>query len=276
MNFLRPQYFDSYREYLHGVLKDRNSKNPSYSLRAFARDIQLSPARLSEIMRGRGNLGVSKLELIADSLCPSNDDRLYFKNLVLSEVAVTEDKKKTAKDYLRIHKKKHEAKKLLEADFAKMSEWYYLAIWNYLLLEKKNRLNEIMQEFPQLSSDTIEECLACLFRLNLIEKDDQAYYAKEKNLYAYYEFSSFAVRKYHKSMLIEAEKAIDDQEVDERYYYGKMLSLTKDQYDRLTAKINLFFEGLSSELGSSPKDRKNSVYAVNLQAFRLNKTRELE
>ncbi|MGZ3742807.1 MAG: TIGR02147 family protein [Pseudobdellovibrionaceae bacterium] len=44
---------ENYRHYLLSELENRKVRNPHYSLRAFARDLQTSPSRLSEALNGR-------------------------------------------------------------------------------------------------------------------------------------------------------------------------------------------------------------------------------
>jgi hypothetical protein len=57
-----------YREILSESYHQRRRQNPRYSLRAFARDISLSPSRLSEIIGGKGELSREKGTLIAKRL----------------------------------------------------------------------------------------------------------------------------------------------------------------------------------------------------------------
>lgn len=272
---ISPKFFDNYVDYLHQVLKDRNQRNPNYSLRAFARDINLSPARLSEVLRGKGDLGVSKLNSIAENLCEEDSEKEFFKSLVISRVSKNIDKQKAALAYLKLHKEIHEAQKIDAEDFEMMSEWYYLGIWNYILLGKKSTEPEIIKEFSDVDAAKVKSCLATLNRLDLVDYNEGVYQTKANEIHAIYDFSSFAVRKYHQSMFKKAENCLFQQNIDERYFYSKITSLDKKQYGELTNLVSEFLESLPQKLQTCPQDKNNSVHAINLQVFRLNQTREL-
>jgi uncharacterized protein (TIGR02147 family) len=272
---ISPKYFDDYVEYLHQVLKERNSKNPNYSLRAFARDIDLSPARLSEVLRGKGDLGVSKLQSISERLCSETSEQEFFKNLVVAKVSRNTENQKKALAYLKLHKEIHEAQKIAIDDFELMSEWYYLGIWNYILLGKNLSEDEIISEFPDVDESKIKACLNTLNRLDLIDLKNNKYQTNANEIHAIYDFSSFAVRKYHQSMLRKAEQCLLHQNIDERYFYSKITSLNPEQYSKLTNLVSNFIESVPQKLQVRPSDENNSVHAVNFQIFRLNKTREL-
>ena len=50
----------SYRELLLNELRRRQSTNPMYSLRAFARALDMDPSTLSKILRGKRDLSMRK------------------------------------------------------------------------------------------------------------------------------------------------------------------------------------------------------------------------
>ena len=58
----------TYIEYLKSELERRLGQNSSYSLRAFARDLQISPGNLSEIVKGKRPLSKKNAQKIAGSL----------------------------------------------------------------------------------------------------------------------------------------------------------------------------------------------------------------
>lgn len=49
---------ESYQHYLESEFENRKIRNPSYSLRAFARDLQTSPSRLSEALNGKRGISI--------------------------------------------------------------------------------------------------------------------------------------------------------------------------------------------------------------------------
>ena len=57
-----------YRLLLKSELASRTNQNPNYSLRAFARDLDLAPSRLSEVLNGKQGLSTQAAEKIAKTL----------------------------------------------------------------------------------------------------------------------------------------------------------------------------------------------------------------
>ena len=50
-------------------LTQRQSNNPAYSLRAFARFLEISPATLSQIISGKRGVSVKRLDHIMNKCC---------------------------------------------------------------------------------------------------------------------------------------------------------------------------------------------------------------
>jgi plasmid maintenance system antidote protein VapI len=68
----------SYQEILKNELELRCGHNPQYSLRAFARDLNLAAPRLSEIFAKKQGLSVGLASRIADTLKFDKDKKNYF------------------------------------------------------------------------------------------------------------------------------------------------------------------------------------------------------
>lgn len=82
-----PYDCQTFSEFLKAEYKKRKSRNGSYSLRAFARDLGLSPSRLCEVLQG--NCGVSErtIETVASRLKLTSGARSHLKDLVIVETA---------------------------------------------------------------------------------------------------------------------------------------------------------------------------------------------
>ncbi|MBX2994866.1 MAG: helix-turn-helix domain-containing protein [Bdellovibrionaceae bacterium] len=64
--------------FLTSILQKRQSENPSYSLRAFARDLGLSNGRLSDLLSGKSNVGLKVALRISDALELKDNERERF------------------------------------------------------------------------------------------------------------------------------------------------------------------------------------------------------
>src|SRR5258708_1981839 len=68
----------NYRSVLKSELETRCSRNPRYSLRAFARDLELSAPRLSGVLSGKFGLSRDAAEKIAQRLNYSKEETARF------------------------------------------------------------------------------------------------------------------------------------------------------------------------------------------------------
>ena len=60
--------YENYRHYIQGEFENRRLRNPSYSLRAFARDLAVSPSRLSEAINGKRGISNELAQKIITAL----------------------------------------------------------------------------------------------------------------------------------------------------------------------------------------------------------------
>lgn len=77
----------SYRDFMLRELERRQRKNPSYSLRAFARDLEVPSSRLSEILNRKMGLSETRAVALAEKLNLSSSEREFFIDLALAEHA---------------------------------------------------------------------------------------------------------------------------------------------------------------------------------------------
>ncbi len=74
--------YQDYRQYLKSVLQNRQLKNKRYSLRAFARSLDISPGALSKILNSINNLSEQKALQFAQQLKFNESETDYFLRLV--------------------------------------------------------------------------------------------------------------------------------------------------------------------------------------------------
>ncbi|MEK2688110.1 hypothetical protein [Bdellovibrio sp. GT3] len=77
----------NYRDFILRELEKRQKKNPSYSLRAFARDLEMPSSRLSEILNRKMGLSEARAINLAERLNLTQPEKEYFIDLALSEHA---------------------------------------------------------------------------------------------------------------------------------------------------------------------------------------------
>lgn len=91
-----------YRSILRDELAARSRRNPTYSLRAFSRDLDLAPSSLSEILNQRAGLSYEKAKQISTLLKLNPLDQQIFENSAGLFHSRTEQKRK---EFWQLHRK---------------------------------------------------------------------------------------------------------------------------------------------------------------------------
>lgn len=76
-----------YRSLLKEAFSKRCASRPQYSLRAFARDVQLSPSFLSRIFNGKRELTTARAEVVAGLLGWEGEQKDLFVKLVMKNTS---------------------------------------------------------------------------------------------------------------------------------------------------------------------------------------------
>lgn len=93
--------FENYRHYIQSEFETRRIRNPNYSLRAFARDLQTSPSRLSEAINGKRGISEELARRIVKTLRLDGIDADIFLLSVEAEHSRSAKQKAAAQEKLK-------------------------------------------------------------------------------------------------------------------------------------------------------------------------------
>lgn len=141
--------FEEVRLSLEKEFTRRKATNKRYSLRAFAKSLDLSISRLSEILNKKRNPSKKQLEKIGKIL--GGSWTLQLTNINHYDSKTTFDKEQ----------------------FNLISNWIYLAILCFLKEQKKGFETKALSDNFSYSSLEMEKCLMTLSHMNLIKKIPQ-------------------------------------------------------------------------------------------------------
>ncbi len=254
-----------FREILKSQLEERVRLNAAYSLRAFARDLRVSPASLSAVLVGRQNLSPLKAQSIAQRLPLTLVEREQFiasaTALGSRSPAVRTLAKKTLDQSLPAKKNR-----ILQEDvFRLISDWHHLTLVKILELNPTATIPELAL---QLETDvlTVRQALARLLRLKIIKRQAKAYQVLDKGLYFSSKVPSSAIRKYHQQMILRALAALVQQPIDERYFETHVFTIALKDMSKAAERIRKFIQDFVQEFGASPY--ADQVYALSTQLFK--------
>lgn len=246
----------TYIEYLKSELERRLGQNSSYSLRAFARDLQISPGNLSEIVKGKRPLSKKNAQKIAGSLGLNPIEEEAF-------LALPQESKKA-------HNEIKERKEIDLEYFKLLENWYHFAILN--LLETKPKPLSAEQIAKRLGIKVIEAKLALdrLVHIGLVLYDqNNQWTCVDDFVETPTDIPSMAIKRYHQQILNKAIAALIEQSPEEREISGIGMAIDSKNLKAIKKDIDEFQNQLIEKY--SGVGNPDEVYQFETALFKLSK-----
>jgi uncharacterized protein (TIGR02147 family) len=227
------QYTD-FRKYLRSELGERCARNPSYSLRAFAKQIGLSPSHLSRVLSGSKSLSQSAALRVASELNLNEKQTSYFFRLVSADkMDETEKRKALEKVALPVE----QGIRMLDLErFQVISEWYHLPLYELVRARGFRSDPRWIAHRLGISVAEVRSSLDKLKSLGLLKTQDKKIeIAETGNVETTDEIASSAIRKHHSGMCEKAREAVKTQAVSQREFQSVHFAFQKSQMKK--AKI---------------------------------------
>lgn len=191
-------------------LKSRQQKNSKYTLRAFARDLNLSPAYLSQIIQGKKMISLHRVQDISQKLNLSDNEYQKFLETVAKENGIKSNARSILAPLLNQNISMtdifEDSQKIEMDQIECLKTWYHIAILELTTCE--NFKSDIKWISKKLKIPQVEVCDAIerLLRLGLLKEDQNKWIKTNKKLSISTTKSLSAVREFHKQT---SNKAIE-------------------------------------------------------------------
>lgn len=259
-----------YRGFLRQTLAQKISQNPAFSLRSFAKVLDISPAYLSQIQTGKRNLSASTALRIAKKLKLTRRETDYFCSLVNYAHAKDARTKTAVLEHINASRSNREIKDLSTDAFLAISQWYHLPILQMLRLKDFNFSTYNIARRLGITQLEAEEALVRMQRLGLIRVNESGKFEREQaDIMIRSADQSDALRTFHQQMLQKAMESITSQNTKERYIGSETISIDVQLLPQAKAMIDEFLNQIVRFLGQG--QTPTETYHVGVQMFRLTK-----
>ncbi|MCB0393836.1 MAG: TIGR02147 family protein [Bdellovibrionales bacterium] len=241
---------ESFRNYLWREYAKRKARNQRYSLRSFARSINLDQSLLSKILNGKRSISDEVVRKLADTLQLEefNDyvEGIHFK-----------------KSYSAIYSE------CLDEDIALLANWHPFAILEYLQLPNADQSIETVSKRLNLEQEDVVLAMHKLIHLGRIEDDGRGVFrvVRAANRCVHPRFSSRARRRLQSSYLEKAKEALEKIPLQKRENMSLTIAIDQTAVEEVKRKIEKFNEELREFLNSF--ETKNEVYQMTFAFFPL-------
>ncbi len=260
-----------YRQIIQHEFERRRRARSMYSLRAFSRDLQVLPSRLSEVLSGKKGLSRTAAQKIADRLGLSSTEKEVFCDLVDSQHARDKSLRKSAQ--IRLQKIKL-SKSFHQLDaFHLISDWYHLSLLQLTKLDDFQSDVDWMAQVLGLPPLVVQSALDRLVRMGLMEKKGLEF-QPTKDYTTTPDVPSAAIREYHRQIHQKALIALETQTIGERDFSSVQMSFDVSDLPKVKKRIKDFRRRLCQDFseGSGKKD----VYCLSIGFFNLTPTKGLK
>lgn len=256
----------NYVTILNEEFEIRRSINPQYSLRAYARDLTLSPSTLSEVLRGKHHLSTRSAEKVVEKLRLSDSRKLHFlETVALNEAKDPELKKELAH---RIKNRiKKETQKLPLDIFKVVSDWQHFAIIELMGHKDFKSDYEWVAELLNLDVQEVEASVQRLVKIGALNIINAQWQRSDEfdSIFVGNDIPSQAIRKFHKQVLMQIAQQFE-LPLETREYSTTLFSLTQDEFKKVKKLIKNFEKQVIDLVGEGPKD---DLYAMGIQLVPL-------
>lgn len=235
---------EQFRKTLSREFHLRRSKNPKYSLRAFARDIKISPATVCQVFEGKRSVSRKLATKVADEISVSPSE----KKKILSSPASGE---KQVLDDLK---------------FSMVSEWYYFAVLSLAETPSYIPKDKHISQRLGISLRQARKALANLKKLGFLSS--KGFLANPVVISTQEDIASRAIRLNHRQGLDLAEEALSQVPVESREFTSETIAMDPEDLDKFKREIRKF---RSKCQNFANKSKKTEVFRLQIQMFPVSK-----
>lgn len=265
---MKELYLEKAHDYLALELTLRKERRPAYSMRAFARDLQMSPSSLTDVLKGRQGLSEERARLTAKILKWSPERYEHFWNLLQAQFAADPAKRNESQKI--ITHKINQLKSYISLDSFKMiSDWHHLAILTLLQMNPEGLSEKGIAESLDFSLRTVKDSAQRLQRLELATLTEGRWSANAQRSHSGDEAPSDAVRSFHAQILRQAQDALEKFEMQDRENFSVVYSIEEKYMPQIHQDIRHSILNILNEYSQKSKD--DSVQVLTLQMFPVSK-----
>lgn len=234
-------------------LAKRQTRNPSYSLRAFARDLNIGATTLSDVLADKRSLSKTNLQKVMERLfvSPLDQEKLWADYKALAQRPEIDDR-----TYLD------------ETIFRLIADWHYIAILNLAKIKNNQASPQWIAARLGIKKSEAEEALERLLNLGLIKKTRGRLLRTSKPIGTSRDIPSAAIRKHHTQNLHLAEESLHRDPVHTREFGSITMAINPERLPLAKEILTKTRKKIADLLDDGPV---SEVYTLSFQLFPLTK-----
>lgn len=260
--------FTDYRDILKNAVAERSKRNGSLSLRAFARDCDVSPSYLSRILKGDRLPNVQFVSRACRRLELTSEETAYFLNLVAAQHSKPMDRESMTQQVLAARPKR--GRKILEEDkFLMVADWHYFAILTLTQTRSFRGEPDWIAKRLNLPLQLVINSLQRLVRVGFLKKVGRKYKMSEDvPQESLADVPSKAAMLGNKQHIRLSEKYLDLLHHDQREFQAATIPMNLADLAKAKKQVRIFMDKFIADFEKDPGDE---VVQINLQFYLMSR-----
>lgn len=235
-----------FQNYLRNELTQRCRSNTAYSLRAFARDLEVEPSALSKILNGKRTITAEMKERFGRKL---NLSREQLRALNCAGATVDPTYKSLAEDSFKI-----------------ISDWHHFAILELTKVEGFRPDTAWIAKSLGLPKAEASEAINRLKRIGFLnESEGQLKDTSGDVTTVDHQFTNVAFKNLQRQVLHQAMQALDNTALDQRDQSSMTMAIDSTKLPQAKTMIKKFRRDLSAFLENGKQ--RDAVYQLSVSLF---------
>jgi transcriptional regulator with XRE-family HTH domain len=243
-----------FRLWLQKQFSERCKKNSRYSLRAFAKNLELDPSTLSQVLSGKRKLSKKNTLNICKKLSATTKELQMF--------GLLENKVIESTDYHQIN----------IDTFSIISEWYHYAILELTYVSGFKTEPKWIAQNLFITAEEARSAIERLIRMGLLLEENGSLIKASKQLTNYGIINTSAAHKeLQKHIISKALNAVDECSQKEKDITSMTMAIDTKNLDKAKKLIQKFRRDLCELLEEGNQEQ---VYNLGIQLYPISKKQE--
>lgn len=249
-----------FQTYLQTELTERCRANPAYSLRAFARDLDVEPSALSKILNGK--------RALTEEMRSRFGKRLKLSREQITALACADSAAADAGGAAGVGRADY--RRLAEDSFTVLANWYHYAILELTKIDGFESNSAWIARKLGLTRAEASEAIARLKRLGFLEEEanGRLHDVSGNVTTVGHEFTNVAFKNMQRQVLQQALAALET-DYNQRDQSSMTMAIDSSKLPQAKQMLKKFRRDLSKFLESGPC--RDDVYQLSLSLFPLTK-----
>lgn len=256
MTYSEPYYLQKLKE----DLSKRQKRSSSYSLRAFARDLDVHPATMSLVIQGKRCLPLKFSRPVADKLNLGPRERTLFLESIYGE--------KTSIDQIKIPEY-DERFMIDESYYSIIAEWEHDAVLTLMDCSDFVFSREEISHRLRITNVRTDVVINNLLQCGLLIEENGEWRKAYPAIRTTEDIASSALRQGHKETLDLGKDKLDEIDVLLRDFSSMMIAMDSQKLTEAKTIIREFRQKMAALLRDG---NKTEVYQLAIQFYPLTKT----